>query len=269
MGWSQQLDKTYGSRPRCVLFVEGGREEVAARLTQLVGLDDVVVTRDDKWKPWGKPVIIGEKWDSAPAKEVQLGGLTDLLSQKDGKRNWQEFRRQLKDWWIPKRGKTPTWDIASTCSVRGKTGLILVEAKAHKNEELSGSDKSGSNSPLNRERISSAIGEAVASLQSITGGSWDLSRDHHYQLSNRFAWSWKLASLGIPVVLVYLGFLNATDIDADGNRFRSLDHWDRVIRDHCDGVVDNTCWDCRLDVNGVSLFPLIRAVEQPFQPCEG
>ena len=28
-------------------------------------------------------------------------------------------------------------------------------------------------------------------------------------MSNRFAWAWKLADLGVPVVLVYLGFFRA------------------------------------------------------------
>ena len=35
-----------------------------------------------------------------------------------------------------------------------------------------------------------------------------ISRDRCYQFSNRIAFAWKLVSLGIPVVLVYLGFLN-------------------------------------------------------------
>ena len=38
-------------------------------------------------------------------------------------------------------------------------------------------------------------------LSAATGLQWGLSRDDHYQLSNRFAWCWKLATLGIPVVL--------------------------------------------------------------------
>ena len=70
-------------------------------------------------------------------------------------------------------------------------------------------------------------------------------------------------------MLVYLGFLYATDIAKGGNLFHSQAHWEQVIKGHCEGVVDNTCWGMRLDVNGVPLLPLIRAVEQPFQPYEG
>ncbi|HPV14642.1 MAG TPA: hypothetical protein PL126_03215 [Candidatus Cloacimonadota bacterium] len=35
-----------------------------------------------------------------------------------------------------------------------------------------------------------------------------ISHDSHYQLSNRIAYTWKLASLGVPTILLYLGFLN-------------------------------------------------------------
>ena len=114
------------------------------------------------------------------------------------------------------------------------------------------------------EQIRQAIAEAAAGLESVTGGRWCISRDHHYQLSNRFAWSWKLASLGIPVVLVYLGFLNAQDMVDRSSPFQSEDEWDRTLREYCKGVVDEGCWGNRLDIAGAPLLPLIRAVDQPF-----
>ena len=61
--------------------------------------------------------------------------------------------------------------------------------------------------------------EANAGLRKLPTGQWALSTRHHYQLSNRFAWSWKLAMLGVPVVLLYLGFLNAQDMQDDGDLF--------------------------------------------------
>lgn len=36
-------------------------------------------------------------------------------------------------------------------------------------------------------------------------------------MSNRFAWAWKLATMEVPVVLVYLGFLNATEMGDQGS----------------------------------------------------
>ena len=65
----------------------------------------------------------------------------------------------------------------------------------------------------NHNQIGDAIQQANHGLEPLLPG-WDLSRDSHYQLSNRFAWSWKIASMGVPVVLVYLGFLNADEMDA-------------------------------------------------------
>ena len=268
MGWSSHLGKdNRGSRPRCVLLVDGGKEEVAARLTQLVGVDDVKVTGCDVWMPYGKPVQKEDgSWDTTPAVEVELDKPTDLLPYP--------ISKSLTNWWLAvseNNPRTPNWDIASTCTIKGKKGLLLVEAKAHWNEiKRSSSGKqlresASAETIENHEKIGQAIEQAAAGLQSATGGSWNIARDSHYQISNRFAWSWKLASLGIPVVLVYLGFLYATDIAKGGNLFHSQDHWERVIKGHCEGVVDNTCWGTRLDVNGVPLLPLIRAVEQPFQ----
>jgi hypothetical protein len=62
------------------------------------------------------------------------------------------------------------------------------------------------------ETIGAAIESARMGFEAGTRLAWHISRDSHYQISNRFAWSWKLTQLGIPVVLVYLGFLNASDM---------------------------------------------------------
>jgi crotonobetainyl-CoA:carnitine CoA-transferase CaiB-like acyl-CoA transferase len=39
---------------------------------------------------------------------------------------------------------------------------------------------------------------------------WSLSVDSHYQICNRFAWAWKIASLGVPVVLIAAIFATET-----------------------------------------------------------
>lgn len=269
MGWSKQLDKKNGSRPRCVLLVDGDKGGVANRLTRLVGLREVEVTPDDQWMPWGIPVKKEDgSWDTTPAGEAQLQDLTKLLLIGYRNKRSQEIKENLKAWWNPQGGRTPSWDVASTCSIKGKSGLLLVEAKAHGKEKLSRSDKSGSSNPENREHIGSAISQAASELECVTRNPWRISPDHHYQLSNRFAWSWKLASLGIPVVLLYLGFLKAEDMADDGPLFRSEGEWERILKDHCRSVVDNECWGEWLNVNGTPLLPLIRAYDQPFQPCE-
>ena len=251
MSWLTQLPpkERRGSRPRCVLLMDGTRDEVAHQLTRLVNLPDVLVTPKDEWMPRGK---------SAP-KELDLVKSNKLVSDSD--------RRKLTEWWlevVSSWSKTPNWDIASTCTIEGKSGLLLIEAKAHANE-LGGRDKSGSREP-NRGQIGRAIAEAAHALEVATGKAWNISRDHHYQLSNRFAWAWKLTTLGIPVVLVYLGFLNACEMKDKGEPFFSESDWERVLKEHCECVIDNTCWGQRLDFDGLPLFPIIRAVDQPFDP---
>ena len=143
-----------------------------------------------------------------------------------------------------------------------------MEAKAHSNE-LSDAGKSKpktDNGWKNHARIGSAIEQANAGLRRVAGETWGLSRDERYQLANRFAWSWKLASLGVPVVLIYLGFLNAEDMARDGVLFRSKSDWARTLKDHARGAADDDCWGRQLMVNGASLRPLIRAIEVPFTP---
>ena len=262
MAWYEQLDKRRGSRPRCVLLVEGGPEDTASRLTALVDLPDVIVSSSDTWIPYGKPVKRDGAWDAKPSSEAVLSKPNVLVSHS--------IQRQLRDWWlaVPKRANTPNWDLASTCAIKGKPGLLLIEAKAHA-KEMSSAGKSRPttlNGWENHKRIGLAIGEAAAGLQLETGKSWNISRDHHYQLSNRFAWSWKLASLGVPVVLLYLGFLKAQDMAGDGPLFGSEAEWSHALQTYSDDTIDGTCWEEWLDISGVPLLPLVRAIDQPFDP---
>ena len=262
--WWHGLGKdSRGSRPRCILLVDGSRETVATRLTELVGVPDVVVTSNNFWMPRGKPVVKKDKgWDKSPATEARLDRSANFLLPK--------IQSDLRDWWlvVSRGANTPNWDVSSTCEVEGKPGLLLVEAKAHANE-LSAAGKTKPNTPNgweNHKRIGSAIAEANTELMRITGGHWGLSINDHYQLANRFAWSWKLASLGVPIVLVYLGFLHANDMAKNGTLFRSGEDWTSTLMRHAKGIVDESCWERRLDINGTPLRALIRAIDQPFSP---
>ena len=143
-----------------------------------------------------------------------------------------------------------------------------MEAKAHA-EELSPAGKSLPSTPYgwrNHERIGAAIAEAATGLRLATGGLWAISRDSHYQLSNRFAWAWRLASLGIPVALGFLGFLDAIEMTDRGQPFRSEGEWISVLMAHGDGTVDQKSWDEWLNVRGVPMIPVVRAYGQPFEP---
>ena len=72
--------------------------------------------------------------------------------------------RTLKDWWLvhPARANTPNWDIAVSCEIEGRPGLLLVEAKANVPElgvagkPLAVKVQASTNSMANHERSGSA-----------------------------------------------------------------------------------------------------------------
>lgn len=107
----------------------------------------------------------------------------------------------LRHWWVKGRGKIPTWDLLCLADVDGAPGLVLVEAKAHRSELNGSRDKSGDANNWNRiqKNMKAALEGLIAEEPTNWGGK-------HYQLCNRLAWTRKLASEGISVVLVYLGF---------------------------------------------------------------
>ena len=242
-----------GSKPRCHLLTHGDDAEVAARLTAMVA-PWAEIRPDHIWLPRGFDDLDEARLDKTP------GFLSDGLGE------------QVEGWWLKVRpgANTPNWDIASTCEIQGRDGLMLVEAKAHANE-LSRGGKSEPETPNgceNHEQIGAAIQEANAALNGILSG-WSLSRDSHYQLSNRFAWAWKVASLGVPVLLVYLGFLNADEMSDHGKPFDSADDWEGAVRTHSAGTVPDQVWGGNpLDVGGTPLRALIRS-EQIALPPQG
>ncbi len=259
MSWRNQRGMKAGSRPRAVLMMDGDRAAVAARLTQLVALNSVMVSAQDRWMPTGLPQLTAGKWDRRPADEAKLGKPNPLVGPA--------HQQALQEWWlaVARGANTPNWDIASTCTIDGTPGLLLVEAKAHFKElGHAGKSKPGSaDSKLNHDRIGKAIDEACAAWQGATNLPWGLSRDSHYQLSNRFAWAWKLATMGVPVVIVYLGFVNATDMADSRTLIGSADEWERGMKAHAAGVVPDAIWESRAEFNGVPVIPLLRTFHQP------
>ena len=207
-----------GSKPRCHWLTHGTREQVGRRLTELAQPWGTV-SADDYWLPEG----------FCRRDEARLDKEPGLLPEA-------EHREALCDWWLEvphSNANTPNFDIASTCKVGCEKGLLLVEAKAHA-AELTKARKSLSagaseDSRKNHKRIGKAIEEVNAALRADTGLCWQLSRDRCYQMSNRFAWSWKVATLEYPVILVYLGFLNAQEM---GTPFASHDKWEALVKKH-------------------------------------
>ena len=82
VNWVGPTGQKESSRPRCVLLVDGSRDEVANRLTRLVDHPHVVVSSGDTWMPSGKPVRLGDSWDKGPAKEAELSNPNKLLPQE-------------------------------------------------------------------------------------------------------------------------------------------------------------------------------------------
>lgn len=241
-----QSDKLRGSLLRCLQITGLPRAEVARKITELARPSGAIVSHvTDIWMPNGL----------MQPNEARIEREQEFLEA--------DKREALKSWWLVKRrgANTPNWDIASTCMVDGVKGLILIEAKAH-DKELSINGKSQPttrNSAENYKRIGEAIQQANDGLKKILPG-WSLTRDSHYQLCNRFAWAWKLASLGIPTALIYLGFLNATEMIDQGQPFSNSTAWDKCIRSHAKEIVPENAWERRLDIGGTPLWFLIRSL---------
>jgi hypothetical protein len=73
------------------------------------------------------------------------------------------------------------------------------------------------------------------------------------------AFTWKLASLGIPVALLYLGFWGDQGIRNVGAPFTSADDWHRVFSSYASGVLTNLGQDARFAVGNVPALMLVRA----------
>lgn len=170
-------------------------------------------------------------------------------------------RQELVEWWLAvhRNMRLPSWDIVGTCTIEGRSGLVLVEAKANA-AELKPFDSCASVNAENLNQIRHAITGAGDGLNDILPG-WSLRADSHYQLCNRFAWAWKLASMGVPVVLVYLGFLNADEMPDVGRSFVSLRDWTECVLAYAAGVVPPDVWERRLDVNGTPMRAVIRSLD--------
>jgi hypothetical protein len=146
--------------------------------------------------------------------------------------NWH-LQAKFDAWWVPEEYKNPTWDLLCTAAVGDKRGLVLVEAKAHlselKEEGKTLASGASAQSRANHGRIAECIAEASRALQDTLHDTVGLSIDSHYQLANRIASVWKLASCGLPVVLLYLGFTGDTYFN---DCFQNDAEWQKAMQDH-------------------------------------
>jgi hypothetical protein len=229
-----------GSRLRCLLLTSQSDTEVAGVLTSLVA-PHASVTPEDRWAPRGL----------REPDEGKLGETPGFLPEGGPD--------ALTRWWLanPGRANTPNWDLVSTCRINDRTGLVLVEAKAHEAEL--GDNQCGAVDADNIDRIDNALAEAMAGWNTQMPG-FVLSAKTHYQLSNRFAFAWKLATMGVPVVLVYLGFLDAKEMEwGDRVLLKSQARWRDCVLDRSKGTIQQAAWDRTFDVDGTPVTVLIRS----------
>lgn len=201
---------------------------------------------------------------------------TEARLEAFGPRHVSEFSswQEVRDWWlVHHRGaNTPNWDLVATCSAGGRRGLVLLEAKANV-KELKAEGKplqpgASERSTENHNRIGAAINEARAALLP-QWPSLAISRDTHYQLSNRIAFAWRLASLGLPVVLVYLGFIGDEGIRDAGEPFASDKDWTAAFWKHAEGILPKDMCEQAVDCGATPFWFLLRSREviEPSPPA--
>ncbi len=197
------------------------------------------MTASDHWAPRG----------FLEPDEAKLGETEGFLSDAD--------HAGLTGWWLalPGRANTPNWDLVSTCRIKNLKGLVLVEAKAHETE-LS-DDRCKAVNTENLKQIENALAVAGAAWNELSSG-FVLSASSRYQLSNRFAFAWKIAKMGTPVVLLYLGFLDAYDMKNERCiLLKSHAQWRHCLLAHSKGTIPEDVWDRTFDIGGTPLTVLI------------
>jgi hypothetical protein len=221
-----------------------------AELNELLSPSGAVVEPADVWAPFG----------SSQPEEARL--------ETFGPRYLPEFSQwqKVRDWWLKhhRGANTPNWDLVATCSLGGRRGLVLLEAKANK-AELKPEGKSlgleaSQRSKDNHEHIGAAIEAARAALLP----RWPtlaISRDAHYQLSNRIAFAWRLASLGLPTVLVCLGFIGDAGMRDVGEPFASDKDWTEAFWKQAEGILPKGMCEQAMDCGAAPFWFLLRARE--------
>lgn len=229
-----------GSRYRCLLATHQTDAAVAAFLSGLMP-DGMDTSKHHRWAPRG----------FSEPDEVKLAESDDFLDLAT--------REKLRHWWLARTNgaNTPNWDLVSEYDHHGKTGILLVEAKAHEAEFAN--DRCGATNPENLARIQSALKDATDGWNRLQDG-FHLQAESKYQLSNRFAFAWKLATLGTPVVLVYLGFLDAKEMLPNRRLLTDAAAWRRCVVEGSGEHVPASVWGRTFEVDGTPLTVLIRSV---------
>lgn len=237
---------TRGSRKHVLDWTS--RPNFPTEFRELISSSKLTLSHPSVWQPRGHSEPAEARLEDCGARFVP------------GADCWEK----LSNWWLAHRrgANTPNWDLVVACDIECKPGLILVEAKAHEREldwdgkhQLQGRSIKSSE---NHARIGQAIAEASGELGKIIPGV-NISRDSHYQLANRLAYSWKLASMGIPIILVYLGFTGDRGIEDVGPSLRDHAHWESIIHSYTAGVLPDGFIGQRLHVGNSHMRMIVRS----------
>ena len=114
-----ERERTNGSRRHMLDWVSD-QTRFISEMSGFIDGTGAVLTLEDRWLPKG--------WSNA--REARLETFAPDVLQEPA------IGRDLRAYWLkhPRRANTPNWDLASTCTVDGRRGLLLVEAKAHRSE---------------------------------------------------------------------------------------------------------------------------------------
>lgn len=253
-----QNRKWKGSRLRCVLFSDKSRAEIRSELMSMIaqaGMDTSTIEIDQEnfiYYPQGLKF----------SKEYRFSDPGDLIAETK--------RKELIRWWLGIDGdtdkQTPNWDFVCTAKIDGKDGLILVEAKAHRGE-LYYKDPSKAGD-VSRKEITRALGEIQGPLaHKFQDIRFDI--DSSYQISNRIAWAAKLAEIGIPTVLIYLGFLNCPEMDHGSYKIlRNSEDWKNLVKEYPGKKTKGTwayipeeLWNRKIKFGKTSFIPVIASMD--------
>ncbi|NCS94601.1 MAG: hypothetical protein GW761_12455 [Leptospira sp.] len=240
MGQDKEEQEYKGSRAAMLDLI--GNENFKNQLIEIINQDNVQFSDKELFIPKSK-------------EDVKEAELKDFLKDTE----WTYLGDGIKKWWLEifiPNVRTPNWDFISTCTINGQKGLLLVEAKAH-SSEVNPKDKCTSENEANINKIENAINEAKDEINKVlSNSSISISKDSCYQLSNRIAHAWWLANQGIPVVLLYLGFLNRSEMTGNGTIFMEDSDWQTCFKDYAANVGVDNLIDKEINT-GKSQFKLI------------
>ncbi|MDI9524990.1 MAG: hypothetical protein QM218_05790 [Candidatus Cloacimonadota bacterium] len=157
--------------------------------------------------------------------EMEVGGKTILVDLKNRVHS-EETRAAIK-----KMLKRASLDLKLTPKELSRLLIFLASSSSLDDKLL----KSCLDKLKHHDKIGDAISEARGAISHFCSGI-KISRDNHYQLSNRIAYTWKLASMGIPTILLYLGFINDPAWRSEHNQFVSEAKWIEATNNYFESV---------------------------------